>query len=371
MSGKDKIEQVVDELEAGMELAKCRQCGCMQNTLDQLEPALASLPTGDSMGLLAKIDAWKRQMKPVGYSCLGCEHCYPAVAQNSFHEAYPKIQLADLSCDFVVDTAVWPPVVGEYFVLDRSAPVAVSTLASIELAGNLADQRIPGLAVVGKTETENIGIDKIVKNILSNPFIRYLIVTGKDPLGHYSGQTLLALGRNGINDEGCVLDSPGKKAVLRNVTRDEVDSLRRQIEIVDMIGCEEVEPVVARIQELAKNTAVPCGCDSCGPQIPVVSLITSDILRAEASNEPVELDKSGYFVIVPLADRGVISVEHYSYDNELLHSIEGENAQVIYQVIIDQGWVSMLNHAAYLGKELNKAELSMRYQFKYVQDGAK
>ena len=102
-----------------------------------------------------------------------------------------------------------------------------------------------------------------------------------------------------------------------------------------------------------------------------MSLITSDILRAEASSEPVELDKSGYFVIVPLADRGVISVEHYSYDNELLHSIEGENAQVIYQVIIDQGWVSMLSHAAYLGKELNKAELSMRYQFKYVQDGAK
>lgn len=370
MNSEAAIEQVIDGLEAGMELAKCRQCGCMQDTLDQLEPALASFPASESQQLLAKIESWKQQMKTVRYSCLGCEHCYPAVAQNRFLDAYPVVQLADLSCDFTVDAAIWPPVVGEYFVLDRRAPVAVSTLANIELAEKLADQDVPGLAIVGKTETENIGIDKIVKNVIANPAIRYLIVAGVDPLGHQSGKTLLALGKSGINKDGRVIGSPGKQAVLRNVSREEVENFRSQVEVVDMIGCEASALIVSKVRELCERDTVSCGCDSCGAQIPVVALSSNVVAKVEASGQPVKLDRAGYFVIFPLSERGVISVEHYSYDNELLHTIEGEDAQTIYRAIIDRGWVSELSHAAYLGRELSKAELSMQYRFKYIQDGA-
>jgi tetrahydromethanopterin S-methyltransferase subunit A len=49
--------------------------------------------------------------------------------------------------------------VGEYFVLDKDRTVAVSTLASITLAEALAQRKPHGLAIVGKTETENIGLD--------------------------------------------------------------------------------------------------------------------------------------------------------------------------------------------------------------------
>ena len=38
--------------------------------------------------------------------------------------------------------------------------------------------------------------------------------------------------------------------------------------------------------------------------------------------------------------------------------------------IIAKQWVSELSHAAYLGKELAKAELALQHGFKYVQDGA-
>ncbi len=91
------------------------------------------------------------------------------------------------------------------------------------------------------------------------------------------------------------------------------------------------------------------------------------------TNEPAEtvaLDKVGYYVIVPLSGRRVISVEHYAYDNTLLRTIEGPNARAIYMTIVSNGWVSEMSHAAYLGKELAKAELSLQYGFKYVQDGA-
>ncbi len=38
--------------------------------------------------------------------------------------------------------------------------------------------------------------------------------------------------------------------------------------------------------------------------------------------------------------------------------------------MIENGWVTEFTHATYLGKELEKAELSIKLGFKYVQDGA-
>ena len=76
---------------------------------------------------------------------------------------------------------MWPPIIGEYFVSDdKTCSVAVSTLASVKLAEEIAKIKPKGLCIVGKTETENIGIDKIIKNTITNPAIRFLIVAGKD-----------------------------------------------------------------------------------------------------------------------------------------------------------------------------------------------
>ena len=49
------------------------------------------------------------------------------------------------------------------------------------------------------------------------------------------------------------------------------------------------------------------------------------------------MDPAGYFVIVPLADRGIINVEHYAYDHTLLRVIEGRSARALYRLIIDNG----------------------------------
>ncbi len=91
---------------------------------------------------------------------------------------------------------------------------------------------------------------------------------------------------------------------------------------------------------------------------------------AQEPVEAVKLDKAGYFVILPLSDRGAINVEQYSYDHTLLRVIEGPTARAIYSQIIQSGWVTEMSHAAYLGKELAKAECSLQHGFKYIQDGA-
>ena len=39
-------------------------------------------------------------------------------------------------------------------------------------------------------------------------------------------------------------------------------------------------------------------------------------------------------------------------------------------MIIANGWVTQLSHAAYLGRELARAELALKQGLKYVQEGA-
>jgi tetrahydromethanopterin S-methyltransferase subunit A len=276
------------------------------------------------------------------------------------------------SCDFRLSGTGWPPVVGEYIVPDQAAPVAVSTLASIELVEQLAGHNPRGLAIVGKTETENIGIDKVVKNIITNPSIQYLIVAGPDPHGHESGQTLLALAQYGIDDKGRVIGSPGKRPVLRNVSSEEVAIFREQVQVIDMIGCTDSKVIGLEVETLTNQANVSPGCKECTgtSSPPVLISAVPTVTVTDEPNQVVKMDKAGYFVIVPLVEKELINVEHYAYDNTLLRVIEGSAAQALYKTIIANGWVTELSHAAYLGKELTKAELSIQFGFKYVQDGA-
>ncbi|MCG3147704.1 MAG: hypothetical protein PCFJNLEI_01145 [Verrucomicrobiae bacterium] len=350
------VEKIRAEIAEGMNLPKCQQCGCMKDALTQLATPLPAM-AGD-------IAKWQQQMKPIKYACLGCEYCYPAVAMNVLHKAFPETEAtASLSCEFEVRPDIWPPVPGEYheFCEGDSCPVAVSTLASTELADQLAANRTRELCIVGKTETENIGIDKLIKNTITNRSIRYLVVAGREPQGHESGKTLVALATNGVDDSMRVIGSPGKRPILRNVTRDEVETFRRQVQVVDMIGCEDTGQIAAKLNELS---AAPLPAAE-----PPAAVASAPVVKAEPPTR-VEMDKAGYFVILPQAGKGVILTEHYDYENRLLRVIEGKDARSIYATILRNGWVTQLSHAAYLGKELTRAEASLRDGSKFVQDGA-
>jgi tetrahydromethanopterin S-methyltransferase subunit A len=402
---RDAIAKTQLELISGMQLVKCQQCGCMRGALDAFTQWLQGVAGEEVAGLSEKVTSWKAQMKPIRYACLGCEHCYPSVAENFFAEAFPEAELTPaLTCGYQVVEGEWPAVLGEYFTLNKTAPVVVATLASVSLAQKLADLKPAGLALVGKLETENIGIDKVVKNVVSNPAIRFVIVAGVEPNGHHSGSALLALSQNGVDENKRVIGSTARRPVLRNVTLAEIDGFRKQVQVVDLRDCEDPAEIAARVKKLASHESTACACgDICTDEhgspgsgvqpvwlaspLPSVSNaddkcsdpdcschsgspVSPEIVAAVDAGQPIPLDKAGYFVILPVAERGVINVEHYGYDNTLLHAIEGTNARALYLIIVDRGWVSELSHAAYLGKELAKAELSLSYGFKYIQDGS-
>lgn len=293
---------------------------------------------------------------------MGCEHCYSAVALNAFEESFGEVGMGPVCAS--EPTTSWPHAPGEYFVLSHNGHIAICTLASVDLARRLAGAAPPGVSIVGKTETENIGAEKVIKNIVSNPSIRFLLLCGQDPEGHRSGATLLSLHKNGVDHGMRVIGSPGKRAVLKNSSHDEIDAFRRQVTIVDMIGEEDVTRIRERTAKLE-----PDARSACHNTIKPTVLPSIETVEAE-SPDHIPMDKAGYFVIVPEREKGRIIVEHYSYDNRQLRVIQGTTARDLYHTIIKNKWVSMLSHAAYLGKELEKAELAMSMGFTYVQDGA-
>jgi dihydropteroate synthase len=50
-------------------------------------------------------------------------------------------------------------------------------------------------------------------------------------------------------------------------------------------------------------------------------------------------------------------------------AIQGKHWQDVLYTILSQGEVSLLDHAAYLGRELIKAELAIRFGRSFEQDG--
>jgi len=366
MQQEEIIARIISEISQGIKLAKCRKCGCMGD-------ALTSLRSGPiPPDVLNQVELWQSHMESIEYNCLGCEYCYPAVIMNLFCQAFPDYSASvPLCCSWEVRDEGWPPIPGEYFALCAgvTCPVAVSTLASPELAESLFHLKPPGLCIVGKTETENIGIDKIIKNTISNPTLRFLLLAGPDSQGHCSGRTLLALSEKGIDDQMRVIGSPGRRPVLANVTSQEIEAFRRQAKVVDMIGCEDQDSIVSKIKELSQMEPEVCICKACALEMPAVQIPPIPVIKAEKAGDK-KLDKAGYFVIIPQPGKNKIIVEHYSYNNRLLRIIEGDNADSICYTIIKNGWITEFTHAAYLGRELIKAQLSMEMNFKYVQGGA-
>jgi len=300
------LERVQSELNQGMNLKKCRSCGCMKETLESLLASLPLIKIEQAAHLIQDIKGWFKEMQPIKYSCLGCEYCFPAVVMNIFNQVFPEASQS-LSCGFEVKEQTWPVVPGEYFALcdGTDCPVAVSTLTSIELAETLAKMKPKGLCIVGKTETENIGIDKVIKNIITNPTIHFLIVAGKDPDGHHSGKTLLALAKNGVNGDMKVIGSPGKRPILKNVSLSEVESFRRQVQVIDMIGCEDTKKIIDKIEELSKEATLTCECKERSESESLVQIFSVPKLLASEPKK-LKMDKEGISLSFPILKRRLL-----------------------------------------------------------------
>jgi ferredoxin len=92
------------------------------------------------------------------------------------------------------------------------------------------------------------------------------------------------------------------------------------------------------------------------------------IVACYDSRKEWAMDPKGFFTIKPFPKEGMIKVRYYNARHQLACEIEGKNAEEIYNTLVREGLVSMLAHAAYLGSELQKAEIAMKENAGYVQD---
>jgi tetrahydromethanopterin S-methyltransferase subunit A len=91
------------------------------------------------------------------------------------------------------------------------------------------------------------------------------------------------------------------------------------------------------------------------------------VLATKFDKEWVQ-DTKGYFLIDTRIDEQLMYAHFYSSDKTYQLSVVGETAEDVYYTIIRKELVSSLQHAAYLGAELYKAQLCMQEHKKYVQD---
>ncbi len=92
------------------------------------------------------------------------------------------------------------------------------------------------VAIYGRLKTENIGIEKIVANTISNPSLRFLVICGDDIRGHRSGSSLVALHKNGIDHNHRIIDAPGAIPYIENLKEEAIRRFQAQLSIVDLIG---------------------------------------------------------------------------------------------------------------------------------------
>jgi len=102
-----------------------------------------------------------------------------------------------------------------------------------------------------------------------------------------------------------------------------------------------------------------------------------EVLEATKSRKLVQ-DPSGFFTIFVDKDRQEIVVEFYESvakdkskkvaTGKLGMVVCGTSAEAICHTISREELVSRVDHATYLGRELQKAEVALRYKLDYTQD---
>jgi tetrahydromethanopterin S-methyltransferase subunit A len=104
-------------------------------------------------------------------------------------------------------------------------------------------------AIYGPLRTENIGIEKIVANTISNPYIRFIIICGNEIRGHRSGASLIALHKNGIDETHRIIDAPGAIPYIENLDLKAIQRFQKQITIVNYIDITNTKKLDTIIQK--------------------------------------------------------------------------------------------------------------------------
>ena len=135
----------------------------------------------------------------------------------------------------------YPPEEGRYLRGNDFSPVAVAIILHCDM------DKIPpdleslvragiesGAAISGTVQTENIGFEKMICNVVANPNIRYLILGGPESEGHSTGEALKALMVNGVDDKQRIIGTKAPHPFLYNLPLESIERFRMQLSLIDL-----------------------------------------------------------------------------------------------------------------------------------------
>ncbi len=245
---------------------------------------------------------------------------------------------------------------------DPNSPVAVCTLSSFDLLDRLAGTSlVQRVAIIGPLETENVGLERMLVTLLQRPRIRWLVVCGEERRGRYQGQALRSLFSNGLDEQGAIRGARSRRATLRRLTPQHVEIIRRQVRLRDLAGVQDSEAILATVE----------GCLADDPGLFEETVALPEPEPIVVPRRPYRLegrDPRGFFIVLLDRPGHQILVEHYSDERALVHRIVGPDAESLCSALLEWGLASRLDHAAYLGRELAKAEVALQRDLPYHQD---
>lgn len=131
-----------------------------------------------------------------------------------------------------------------------NSSTAICTLSSIDLLRKLSQPKfLQNVAIVGRLLSENKGIESLIHHVNDNPKIKTIILCGKEVWGHKTGHSLLALHKNGIDENQKIINSTSPDPFL-NLTKLEVKKFQDQVRIIDMIGETNQEKIIQTIESV-------------------------------------------------------------------------------------------------------------------------
>jgi tetrahydromethanopterin S-methyltransferase subunit A len=401
------IAQAHEELDRVRYVKKCTSCECLLDVLEAIRADIADVDAAEAETAHADFQTWWQAGNAKRHRCPGCEPCLPIAPYNQLNSALAEAGMAgagmtataakgcargaEESCacgsgacartseptTAVKDVTVgaddtlqrWPVVEGNYVVGDPAAPVAICTLADNDLMHELTAAGVTArVAITGTLATENLGVEHVLHNLAANPRIRTLVLCGRDSRGHLAGQALLSLKQGGIDAQRRIVGALGSRAVLKNVADAEIEAFRGRVTLVDEIGTQDVDRLTGLVEASLVQGGTPEPTVLVRPVLPPRRSAPKVVeARAQERREWVH-DPEGFFVVLLDRGTGAIVCEHYTKDGVHDETISGPRAADVAATAVRRGLLSRLDHAAYLGRELAKAESALVLNVPYTQD---
>ncbi len=98
--------------------------------------------------------------------------------------------------------------------------------------------------IAGTLKTEKLGIEKMIATVLLRPWVRQLVVRGREGLGHFQARAPISLCRDGVDDDMGIIGAKAPMSSLCNTPPEAAKMFRAKVELHDLIHPKDFDEMV-------------------------------------------------------------------------------------------------------------------------------